>query len=199
MNRYIHKLIQEQFNINDLDLSNDTAENNVTIFNKEPFDYHEIYNKIADRDNKYDFPVEAEIEYMDTLVSVIMPKDAYELRHIVVFYSKYFNTHSLNWLDVSNIATMQHMFNDTTYDGDISMWDVSGATNMTFTFKNSEFTGDISNWNVSNVKDMSWMFSNSKFDNDISRWDVSNVENMSYMFNASVFNKDISKWDVSNV
>jgi len=70
---------------------------------------------------------------------------------------------------------------------------------MAFMFENSSFNGDISNWVVSNVKNMTSMFELSEFNGDISKWNVSNVTDMSHMFEQSIFDGDISNWDVSNV
>lgn len=63
-------------------------------------------------------------------------------------------------------------------------------------FENSSFNGDISRWNTSNVVSMRRMFSKSQFDGDISGWDTSQVNDMYAMFNAACFNRDISEWNV---
>ena len=46
---------------------------------------------------------------------------------------------------------MENLFNDSSFNGDISSWDVSNVTNMGQMFSGSQFNGDISNWDVSNV------------------------------------------------
>ena len=131
----------------------------------------------------------------------------------------------LNFIDVSNVTDMSHLFetecfwdddgNEIPEDqmtleqkrlssrrlfkGDISQWNVSNVTNMNSMFSDSQFNGDISQWDVSNVTDMSNMFSSSQFNGDISQWNVSNVTKMNQMFWGSCFDGDISQWDVSNV
>ena len=64
----------------------------------------------------------------------------------------------LNFIDVSHVKDMNHMFADNDFNGDISQWDVSNVENMNWMFAESKFNGDISEWNVSNVKDMNRMF-----------------------------------------
>jgi len=64
-------------------------------------------------------------------------------------------------------------------------------------FEQSSFDGDISKWNVSKVENMAYMFAHSNFNKPIGNWDVSNVKTMGFMFyDARKFNKDISKWNI---
>ena len=110
----------------------------------------------------------------------------------------YFHGDISKW-DVSNVKDMSKLFHRTDFNGDISQWDVSNVKDMNNMFAYSNFNRDISNWDVSNVLDMQSMFSNSSFNGDISKWNVGNVVDMSWMFRHSVFTGDISKWNVSNV
>ena len=119
------------------------------------------------------------------------------------------NNCNLNWIDVSAVTDMSHLFSGEVIDigelskmnnfnGDISKWDVTNVTNMASMFECSEFAGNISKWNVSNVTNMNSMFYYSVFNGNISKWNVSNVIDMRYMFMDSNFNKDISKWNINN-
>ena len=76
---------------------------------------------------------------------------------------------------------------------DLNFIDVSKIKDMTHVFCQSEFNGDISRWDVSNVRVMDGMFLDSDFNGDISKWDVSNVRSMHFMFGTSKFTGDISK------
>ena len=193
MNRYIQKLIKEQFNISDLDFNDDESGYDANIFNKNIIDPYKIFNKIL---NDEDI-TEDEISGMNNYVSVIEPGRF--LKTVISYYSSHYPKHSLNWLNVSQITNFSWAFSDTIYNGEISEWNVSRATNMKSMFYNSRFTGDISQWDVSKVITMYEMFTFSQFNGNISNWNTFNTINMSGMFFKAKFNNDISDWDVSNV
>ena len=203
ISKEIKSVISEQFNINDLDFSDDDHGYDVNIFNKEcnhPY-YYKILNNTINK---------KEITELNKLYCVAIAEDKEVLKKIVTFYSDKYPSCSMNWLDVSLITDMSQLFgiknNDNTHDdviymynGDISKWDVSNVTDMSYMFWRCAFNKDISKWDVSNVTNMFSMFGCSRFNNNISDWNVSNVTNMQSMFYHSRFNQDISKWDVSNV
>jgi len=111
------------------------------------------------------------------------------------------NPDTTNW-DLSNVTTIERMFNSTISNPDTSNWDVSSVTNMDRTFQDAPLANpDTSNWDVSSVTNMERTFRKASSANpDVSNWDVSNVVNMSFMFyDASISNPDTSNWDVSNV
>ena len=80
MNKYIQKLIKEQFNISNIDFSDDEQEYDVNIFSKE-YNHRYYYKVINGTVTEY------EIEELDSLVGVAIPKDKDELRKIIEFYS----------------------------------------------------------------------------------------------------------------
>ena len=197
----IKHAINEQFNANDLDFSDDEHNYTTNIFNKIPVNIQEVYDKLVNKE----IPHEYDIKFLNDMVSVIKVKDWIPLAQIVSCYLTNFPDDSLNWLDVSDILNMSYLFkgwdkNHNTYNGDISKWDVSNVWDMSAMFKGAHITSDISNWDVHNVRNMHSMFHESDFNQDISKWDVHNVKNMGYMFSENYsFNQDISRWDVSNV
>ena len=155
-----------------------------------------IRQKIYNRENlsKDDYDI------LKNCVGIYKVSDHDELQELISYFIKQFdNECNLNWIDVSNVTDMNHMFDSSKFNGDISKWDVSNVTDMSWMFAYSKFNKDISQWDVSNVTDIHDMFYHSKFNKDISQWDVSNVTDMHDMFYHSKFNKDISNWDVSKV
>jgi len=84
---------------------------------------------------------------------------------------------NLNWIDVSEIDDMDHMFFNLGFDGDVSLWDVSNVTTMrAMFFANPDFDCDLSEWDFSNVTDTKRMFELCS-DEMISFWDEIKVEN----------------------
>ena len=92
------------------------------------------------------------------------------------------------------------IFQDTSFNQDISAWTFHHEIHLGGLFLNTPFNQDISGWNVSNATAMSYMFANSPFNQDISGWDVSKVTGIGNMFKDNDdFDQDISGWNVSNV
>ena len=123
------------------------------------------------------------------------------LRRMFGSYNSNIEVDITQW-NTSDVLSMGGMFADCiSFDQDISGWDMSNVVSIDTMFEYTEFNQDISAWDVSNVKDISALFGgNTTFNQDISAWDVSNVTNMRAMFaTATSFNQDISAWDVSNV
>ena len=178
--KYMQRLIREQFNINDLDFSDDSDSNDVNIFlNNNKTIYEEIYEKLLKTRNI----TNDDFKKLHEQVAIIRPKDKNELMYVLRLYSKkHYVEQPLNWLNVSDITDMSCLFLDTKYTGDISKWDVSRVTDMKNMFCHSKFNNDISQWDVSHVTDMQNMFSGSSFNHNISKWDVSNVKKHQYMF-----------------
>lgn len=203
MNKYIQKLIIEQFNIGNMNL-NSKPKNKYNIFNKNIIDPYKVYDSLLKLKSKSVTAQESEeldyyVKCLNDCVAVVKPQNIDSLRTLVLCYSYIYPNDSLNWLDVSEFTNMKSLFKRTKYNGDISQWDVSNVTNMFSMFEHSSFNNDISCWDVSNVENMAFMFKGSKFNGDISGWDVSNVTTMAAMFAATQFDTDISGWNVSNV
>ena len=104
------------------------------------------------------------------------PKDLKELTQIIKDAVADDNEADLNFIDTSLITSMNSLFEDIDFDGDISNWDVSNVKDMDYMFYTSNFTGKnspgINKWNVSGVKTMDSMFEMSKFEQDISGWEI---------------------------
>ena len=96
--------------------------------------------------------------------------------------------------DLTNVESLEGMFEDCSMNADIGSWDVSGVKNLNHMFDGAwNFNQDISAWNVSNVTSMSWMFYDCPFNQNINAWDMSNVQDMSYMFyEAWEFNQPVN-------
>jgi len=105
-------------------------------------------------------------------------------------------------VDVSGVTSMDLLFSNSTFNGNINYWNVSNVTNMdTMFYFASSFNQPLDSWNVSNVTNMDSMFYfASSFNQPLDSWDVSNVTSMDTMFYfASSFNQPLDSWDVSNV
>lgn len=198
---FMHKTINEQFKINNMDFNNIKSKRNANIFNKNILDPWEVYENIL----KGEYITKNEIRQLNEITATVKPRNTNELHKIIVYYSDNYPESSLNWIDTSEITDMFNLFSGNSvnemlkFNGDISEWNMSAVKNTSFMFLYSMFNGDISKWDVSNIDNMLGMFSNSVFNNDISKWDVSNVLSMNSMFLNSQFNQDISGWNVSNV
>lgn len=105
----------------------------------------------------------------------------------------------------TTVENMSNLFNQSTFNGDVSDWNTQNVKNMNSMFVGAtEFNQDVSNWDVSNVQNMGSMFLQAtSFNNDgkpLDWDDTAEVTDMSNMFNgASSFNQSISSWDTGNV
>lgn len=104
------------------------------------------------------------------------PKDLKELTQIIKDAVADDNEADLNFIDTSLITSMNSLFEDIDFDGDISNWDVSNVKDMDYMFYTSNFTGKnspgMNKWNVLNAETMDSMFEMSKFEQDISGWEI---------------------------
>lgn len=137
-------------------------------------------------------------------------KDFSELVHIIAdikqqLYKDKVDAFNLNWLDISNVTMLNHLFNVGTFNRqyifwDVSDWDTSHVTSMVGTFNGCKDICDLSKWDTSKVTSMVNMFYEcSTFNSNISNWNVSKVTRFNSMFyGCSSFNQDISNWDISS-
>ena len=104
--------------------------------------------------------------------------------------------------DLSGVQDMSGMFEDSSFNGDISGWNVSQVTDMGgMFFGAASFDQPLNDWNVSQVTDMSNMFRHAaSFDQPLNDWNVSQVTDMGGMFfDALTFNGNVSSWKVLQV
>ena len=130
---------------------------------------------------------------------IIKTDELQHLKDIIKFITVINPKADLNWIDVSQITWMRNLFENSTFNGDITEWDVSNVTDMQEMFKESSFNGDISKWDVTRVSNMLGLFEHSKFNQPLENWDMSNVRCTVSMFAYSPFNQPLNKWNFSNV
>ena len=136
-----------------------------------------IFVKNENRLNKFMRNLEDFVnEKLKVSVKHYKPKDLKELKQMVKDAVADDNKADLNFIDTSLITSMNSLFEDMDFDGDISNWDVSKVKDMSYMFYISNFTGKNSpgmdKWDVSNVEKMDSMFEQSKFEQDISGWEI---------------------------
>ena len=136
-----------------------------------------IFVKNENRLNKFMKKLEDFVnEKLKVSKSQFKPKDSNQLREMIMDAVKDDLEADLNFIDTSLITSMNSLFDDIDFDGDISNWDVSSVHDMAYMFWRSNFTGKnspgMNNWDVSNVLSMDSMFEQSKFEQDISGWEI---------------------------
>lgn len=117
---------------------------------------------------------------------MIRPKNNYELRLIIQeSMIEMGDSCDLNFIDVSLITDLSYLFNESSFNGDISQWNTSNVLDMNYMFHRSLFNGDISSWNTSSVTNMNLLFSDSNFKGSVDAWCVDNVQTMQRMFDCT--------------
>ena len=81
INKYIYKLVKEQFSVDDLDYD-DASQPDDNIFNKLPILPRDIYNKILNDEYVYEY----EVKYMNSFTSEINPDNISDLVTVIYFY-----------------------------------------------------------------------------------------------------------------
>ena len=81
------------------------------------------------------------------------PIKVVDLEHLKLLVREHIDVHgyrvSLAHLDVSDVTSMENVFQNLTFQGDISNWDVSKVESFDMMFYGSTFKQDISKWNTS--------------------------------------------------
>jgi trimeric autotransporter adhesin len=88
-----------------------------------------------------------------------------------------FRGDGLNTWNTSRMSSLAYMFSSAvTFRGSISNWDVVKVTSLEAMFTNTGFNGDISAWNVGNVEITNQMFYNNRnFAGNLSAWNTTNL------------------------
>ncbi len=116
-------------------------------------------------------------------------------------------TYEPNRLITSKLTSLYRaIFDNPSFNSDISNWDTSNVTDMRdMFFWSSNFNQNIWYWDVSNVNTFWRMFFwatefNNWWSDSIKNWNTWNVTSMYRMFwNASSFNQPLNNWNTSNV
>jgi hypothetical protein len=104
--------------------------------------------------------------------------------------------------DVPNLSGTSQMLNFfnacTIFTGNNSMqnWDVSTIANLNYVFQNTQFNIDISSWNTNNLQNMRQTFQNTPFNYDISIWNVSKVATFVQCFFGCSIDQNLGAWNL---
>ena len=156
------------------------------------------------------------LKNFDVSGTPIVAKNWYHLKNLVTLaISKHGPDVDLNFIDVSNVKTMNQIFYESRFKGDISQWNITEDTDIDELFKGSALEKEgkipiLKNFDVSGTPIVAKNHRHlrslitlaiSKYGTnvDLNFIDVSNVTDMSFLFMETQFNGNISNWDVSNV
>jgi len=111
-----------------------------------------------------------------------------------------FDASTLAGWDVRNVQNMSHTFTSccspTNDKLSVSNWHVGNVVDFTSMFQQSTFEDDLSRWDVSSGRYMNQMFAGAHyFNSNLDQWDVRNVQDMTEMFAAAEqFNQNLCSW-----
>ena len=115
------------------------------------------------------------------------------------------NTDDYTSICTTLVTDLEALFEDTTFNQNISNWDVSNVISLNQTFKKAyNFNQNINIWDVSNVTDYAETFrgdvGNYLFNQPLNNWDTSSAVKMGSMFRgANNFNQPLNNWNTSSV
>ena len=211
MNKNIKYIIENKFNFNPVDYSDEDSIiiDNQTVSNLTYKYFPETQDELAEivriklkenLEEPYLNDIDtSKITEMGYLFQPLNIQDSISARKIKKL--------DLSAWNMSNVKSMVGFF-DTCYSVKkiiLSNWDTSKVTNMSRVFQgcHSLTELDLSRWNTSNVTNMFAMFADchNLIELNLSDWDVSNVEDMEHVFSncSSLTKLNLSGWDISNV
>lgn len=126
--------------------------------------------------------------------------------YVIGSTNKVFNYSSeitFNNFHTNYLTDLSYMFAETTstMTVDLSGWDVSNVTTMEGMFNYSSVTPvGMTNWNTKNLTNTSFMFStySPQVEIDLSNWNTTKLSNTSFMFNmANITKLDLTNWNTT--
>ncbi len=125
---------------------------------------------------------------------IYRPKDTFDLVQRIALEIKANGPRcDLNHIDVSQLTSLQAVFMNSDFNGDISQWDVRNVEKMSGMFQGSPFTGDISKWRPIALKEAYEMFRDCPFAGDLSQWDLPPMDSLSNMVSHPFLGK-VPNW-----
>ena len=122
------------------------------------------------------------------------PKNTFELAQRIKQEIKEHGAQcDLNHIDVSHLTSLEAVFMNSDFNGDISRWDVSNVTKMSGMFQGSQFKGDVSTWRPVALKEAYEMFRDCPFHGDLSGWDVPKMDIRTKMLSSPFLGK-VPNW-----
>ena len=96
---------------------------------KKQINYYELLLNIIEKIKQFKNLTDNDYNIITQYNAVYKVSERDVLQGLIKYFMEQFgNECNLNWIDVSNVTDMNHMFYDSKFNGDISQWDVSNVT-----------------------------------------------------------------------